>query len=229
MRTTAASLSRNAKPPGGRRRENGEPRQHGARWRALPVAANDRRSPNPRRRSPWQKQAPAKNPAVRPHQRTRRRQATPRHRKGHARCCGGRRRAARSAESSAARSAARSMASSAARNTSASSQAARRAGQAAGMGRAQGAQGLHRLRGPRRRRQGRHHQGDHRARQPAGVPRRRAARADRAREVADVCAALPAAPAGRRRDRDLRPQLVQPRGRRARDGLLHRGAGAAVS
>ena len=31
-----------------------------------------------------------------------------------------------------------------------------------------------------------------------------------------------AAPAGRRRDRAVRPQLVQPRRRRARDGLLHR-------
>ena len=47
---------------------------------------------------------------------------------------------------------------------------------------AQGPQGLHRLRGPRRRRQGRHDQGDHRAREPAGVSRRRAAGADRARE-----------------------------------------------
>jgi hypothetical protein len=35
-------------------------------------------------------------------------------------------------------------------------------------------------------------------------------------------AALPAAPAGRRRGRDLRPQLVQPCRRRARDGLLQR-------
>ena len=43
-------------------------------------------------------------------------------------------------------------------------------------------QDLHRLRGPRHGRQGRHDQGDHRARQPARVPRRRAARADRARE-----------------------------------------------
>ena len=108
-------------------------------------------------------------------------------------------------------------------------EAARRARQAAGVGRAQGAQGLHRLRGPRRRRQGRHDQGDHRAREPARLPRRRAAGADRAREEPDVRAALPAAPAGGRRDRDLRPQLVQPRRRRARDGLLHRGAGARSS
>ena len=93
----------------------------------------------------------------------------------------------------------------------------------------QGAQGLHRVRGPRRRRQGRHDQGDHRAREPARVPRDRAAGADRAREVADVHPALPAAPPGGGRDRDLRPQLVQPRGRRARDGLLHRRAGRTSS
>ena len=50
-------------------------------------------------------------------------------------------------------------------------------------------------------------------------------RADRAREDADVHAALHSASAGGRRGRDLRPQLVQPRRRRARDGLLHGGAG----
>ena len=41
-------------------------------------------------------------------------------------------------------------------------------------------------------------------------------------------AALPAALAGGRRGRDLRPQLVQPRRRRAGDGLLHRGGGEEV-
>ena len=61
-------------------------------------------------------------------------------------------------------------------------QAARRTGQVAAMGGAQGPEGLHRVRGARRRRQGRHHQGDHRACQPARVSRHRAARADRARE-----------------------------------------------
>ena len=40
-------------------------------------------------------------------------------------------------------------------------------------------------------------------------------------KIADVHAAVHAALSGRRRDRDLRPQLVQPRRRRARDGLLH--------
>ena len=100
---------------------------------------------------------------------------------------------------------------------------ARRARQAAAVGGAQGAEGLRRVRRPRRRRQGRHDQGDHRAREPARVPRRGAARADRAREEPDVHAALHAALAGRRRDRDLRPQLVQPRRRRAGHGVLQRG------
>ena len=50
------------------------------------------------------------------------------------------------------------------------------------MGRPQGPQGLHHLRGPRRGWQGRRHQGDHRAGEPARLPGRRAARADRARE-----------------------------------------------
>ena len=89
-------------------------------------------------------------------------------------------------------------------------------------------QGLRRLRGPRRRRQGRHDQGDHRTGQPPRLSRGGAAGADRAREVADVHPALRAAPAGRRRGRHLRPQLVQPRRRRARHGLLHGGADQAL-
>ena len=47
------------------------------------------------------------------------------------------------------------------------------------------------------------HQGDHRACQSARLPSRRAARPDRARKVADVYSAIPAAFSGRRRDRDL--------------------------
>ena len=58
---------------------------------------------------------------------------------------------------------------------------------------------------------------------PRVGPRRGPARPDRAREDAVVLPALRAAPAGRRRDGPLRPQLVQPRRRRARDGLLHGG------
>ena len=91
----------------------------------------------------------------------------------------------------------------------------------AGVGEAQGPARDRRVRGARRRGQGRHDQGDHRARQPARVPAGRAARAVGPREDADVHAALHAALPGGRRDRDLRPQLVQPRRRRARDGLLH--------
>ncbi len=52
--------------------------------------------------------------------------------------------------------------------------------------------------------------------------------ADGAGKDAALCAALPAAPAGGGRGRHLRPQLVQPRRRRAGDGLLHRGAGDEV-
>ena len=61
-----------------------------------------------------------------------------------------------------------------------------------------------------------------RAPEPARLPRRRAAHPHRTREDAVVLPALRAAPAGGRRDGALRPQLVQPRRRRARHGLLHR-------
>jgi polyphosphate kinase 2 (PPK2 family) len=44
-----------------------------------------------------------------------------------------------------------------------------------------------------------------------------------------VHSALSAAFAGRRGDRHLRPQLVQPRRRGTRDGILHGGAGEALS
>ena len=53
--------------------------------------------------------------------------------------------------------------------------------------------------------------------------------ADRARAVADVRAALHAPLPCGGRGRDLRPQLVQPGGRRAGHGLLHRGAGTIAS
>ena len=61
-----------------------------------------------------------------------------------------------------------------------------------------------------------------RARQPARLPRRGAARALGPAEDADLHAALHRAAARRRRGADLRPQLVQPPRRRARHGLLHR-------
>ena len=57
---------------------------------------------------------------------------------------------------------------------------------------------------------------------PRAVQDRGAAQAERARKHAVVLPALRAAPAGRRRDRAVRPQLVQPRRRRDGDGLLQR-------
>ena len=58
-------------------------------------------------------------------------------------------------------------------------QAAGRALPPAGLGESEGAAGHRRVRGPRRRREGRHDQGDHRTRQPARVPGRGAAGAVR--------------------------------------------------
>ena len=92
---------------------------------------------------------------------------------------------------------------------------------APGMGKGQGAASHRRVRRTRRRGQGRDHPRHHRARQPARVSRCRAARPLGSGKEPDVHAAVHAAFPGRRRDRDLRPQLVQPRRRRARDGLLH--------
>ena len=77
------------------------------------------------------------------------------------------------------------------------------------------------LRGPGRRRQGRRDQDDHRRAQPSRRTRRRPRRPHRAREDAVVFPALRGAPARGRRDGLLRPQLVQPRRRRARHGVLH--------
>jgi hypothetical protein len=79
----------------------------------------------------------------------------------------------------------------------------------------------HPVRGPRRRRQGRHHQALHGAPEPARRARRRARKANRARARPVVLPALHRAPAHRRRNRAVRPLLVQPRRRRARHGLLH--------
>ena len=67
-----------------------------------------------------------------------------------------------------------------------------------------------------------------RARQPSHLPCGGAARPIRPRKVADVRAALSRAFPGGRRDRDLRPQLVQPRRRRTRHGVLHQGAAQAL-
>ena len=77
--------------------------------------------------------------------------------------------------------------------------------------------------------QGRDDQAHHRAAEPARVHGRRARHAVRPREHAVVLPALRRPPAGRGRDRHLRPQLVQPRRRRARDGLLHATSSTASS
>ena len=98
---------------------------------------------------------------------------------------------------------------------------AMRAGEAAGLGRPQETQGRRPVRGPRCRRQGRRDQTDHAAVEPAGLPRCRAAGAERARTHPMVFSTLYLASAGRRRNRAVRPQLVQPRRRRAGDGILH--------
>ena len=64
---------------------------------------------------------------------------------------------------------------------------------------------------------------------PRVFRRRRAAGPVGPRKEPDVHAAVHAAFPGRRRDRDLRPQLVQPRRGRARDGLLHRRSSTSAS
>ena len=107
-------------------------------------------------------------------------------------------------------------------------QAAGRALPPAGLGEGLRRAHHHRARGPRRRRQGRADQGDDRTREPARLSRRRPAGAVGPREDADVHAALHGALSRRRRDRDLRPQLVQPRRRRACHGLLHARAAPAL-
>src|SRR6476660_1155869 len=74
------------------------------------------------------------------------------------------------------------------------------------MGEARGQEGVRGLRGARWRRQRWCHQGHDRKGQPARFPRRCHGRPDGAREVANVCSAIPAASSFRRGDRDLRPQ-----------------------
>ena len=79
------------------------------------------------------------------------------------------------------------------------------------------------LRRPRRRRQGRRDPTDHRAHEPAHHEARRPAEAVRPRAHAVVLPALRRRAAGGRRDRAVRPQLVQPRRRRAGARVLHAG------
>jgi hypothetical protein len=73
-----------------------------------------------------------------------------------------------------------------------------------------------------RRGQRRRHQAHYPAAQSASVPRRCAPRTQRTREHAMVFSALCLPPTRRRGDGPVRPQLVQPRRRRARDGILQR-------
>ena len=77
----------------------------------------------------------------------------------------------------------------------------------------------HPVRGPGRRGQGGHHQAVHRAPEPPWVDRGRARKAERTRAGRVVLPALRRAPARRRRDRAVRPVLVQPGRRRAGHGL----------
>ena len=76
---------------------------------------------------------------------------------------------------------------------------------------------------------GGHDQAVHGAPQPARRPGRGAGEADRARARPVVLPALRRAPADRGRDRAVRPVLVQPRRRRAGDGLLHRSGSTSSS
>ena len=94
--------------------------------------------------------------------------------------------------------------------------------QAAGLGRPPEAQIGRAVRGPRRGRQRRRDQAHHPAAQSAHLQGRGAVGADRARAHPVVFPALCLAPAGGRRNRAVRPQLVQPRRRRTGHGLLHR-------
>ena len=103
-------------------------------------------------------------------------------------------------------------------------QAPGRAGQVPGVDQGARAQGRRPVRGPRRGRQGRRDQDHHRARStratPGSSPCRRRPSARRSQWYFQRYVD---APAGGRRDGPVRPQLVQPRRRRAGHGLLHRG------
>ena len=80
---------------------------------------------------------------------------------------------------------------------------------------------MHCLRGPRHGRQGRDDQGHHRAGEPQSLPSRRPPCTHCSGEVTDVHPTIRAPFPGCRCGDDLRPQLVQPGGGRAGDGLLH--------
>ena len=98
-----------------------------------------------------------------------------------------------------------------------------RAGEAAGVGAHRGCPAGGDLRGQGRGGQGEHDQAGHRVPQPAGRQDRRPAGADRAGADPVVLPAVCGSPARRRRDRAVRPELVQPGRGRARHGVLHQG------
>ena len=101
--------------------------------------------------------------------------------------------------------------------------AAGRVGLHAGMGASLGHTHSGDLRRPRRRREGQRDQAGRRIPQCPGRPSRRAAGAERPGTRSVVFPALRQASAIRRRNRVDGPVLVQPRRRRAGDGLLHPG------
>ena len=103
-----------------------------------------------------------------------------------------------------------------------------RARQAAALAARRGQAHRRGVRGPRRRRQGRHHPRLHREPEPALDARRRASGAVGRRARPVVLPALHRPPAEPRRDGAVRPLLVQPRHRRARLRLVHRGRARAL-
>src|SRR5206468_5641023 len=97
-----------------------------------------------------------------------------------------------------------------------------------GVGETQGPADHHSVRGTRRRGEGRHDSRHHRTCESPRVPPRGVTRSIRPREEPDVYTALYAALPGGWRDRDLRPQLVQPCRCRIRDGILYQGTAPAL-
>ncbi len=106
--------------------------------------------------------------------------------------------------------------------------AAGRAGAHAGVGAAAGHPARGGVRGQGRGRQGQRDQAGHGVPQHARRADRRAAGADRARAHPVVLPALRRAASRGRRDRPVRPQLVQPGRRRVGDGLLHQAGAPAL-
>jgi hypothetical protein len=92
----------------------------------------------------------------------------------------------------------------------------------AGLGQGNRAEGRDSVRRPRCGRQGRHHQALHGTSESARRARRRTGKTERDGARPMVLPALRAASADQRRDRHVRPLLVQPRRRRTGHGFLQR-------